>query len=96
MRALVAVTCVAVLAAVGYYFWSEYSEAQKIARLQEMKNAAEKANLERLSSEDYKKCRNSLYSSALGEAKKLRDWCRDNGFITYREQLDAEAGRAPN
>ena len=96
MRALVAVTCIAVLAAVGYYFWGEYSDAQKVARLQEMKSAAEKAHLERLSSEDYKKCRNSLNSSALGEAKRLRDWCRDNGFITYSEQLDAEAGRTSN
>lgn len=25
MKALIAATCVAVLAAVGYYFWSEYS-----------------------------------------------------------------------
>lgn len=96
MRALVAVTCVAVLAAVGYYFWGEYEDARKIARLREMKIAAEKANFERLSSEDYKKCRNSLNSSALGEAKRLRDWCRENDFITYREQLDAEAGITPN
>lgn len=26
----------------------------------------------------------------LGEAKRLREWCRDNGYITYRQQLDAE------
>ncbi|MGZ7144937.1 hypothetical protein ACXWOO_11255, partial [Streptococcus pyogenes] len=61
-----------------------------------IKNAAEKANLERLSSGDYKKCRQSLNSSALGEEKKLRDWCRENKYITYREQLDAEAGITPN
>ncbi|KQQ46527.1 hypothetical protein ASF69_04685 [Rhizobium sp. Leaf311] len=27
----------------------------------------------------------------LGQAKRLRDWCRDNGYITYDQQLDAEA-----
>lgn len=26
----------------------------------------------------------------LGSAKRLREWCRDNGYITYRQQLDAE------
>lgn len=89
MRALVAVTCIAVLAAVGYFFWNEYSNAQASLRLQEMKAAAEKANKEYLESDDYKKCRQSLNSSALGEAKRLRDWCMDNGYITYSENLSA-------
>lgn len=31
MKALVAATCVALLAAVGYYFWSEYSASQQKA-----------------------------------------------------------------
>ncbi|UXT96765.1 hypothetical protein [Agrobacterium tumefaciens] len=26
----------------------------------------------------------------LGAAKRLRDWCRDNGYITYQQQLEAE------
>lgn len=26
----------------------------------------------------------------LGDAKRLRDWCRDNGYITYQQQLEAE------
>lgn len=89
MKALVAVTCIAVLAAVGYYFWSEYSDAQTAVRLQEMKDAAEEANRAYLESDDYKKCRQSLNSSALGEAKRLRDWCMDNGYITYSENLSA-------
>lgn len=28
MKALIAATCVAILATVGYYFWGEYSEAK--------------------------------------------------------------------
>jgi hypothetical protein len=31
MRALVAITCVAVLAAIGYFFWSEYRVAKRQA-----------------------------------------------------------------
>jgi hypothetical protein len=26
----------------------------------------------------------------LGDAKRLREWCRDNGYITYQQQLEAE------
>ncbi|RVI90775.1 hypothetical protein CN186_22750 [Sinorhizobium medicae] len=26
----------------------------------------------------------------LGDAKRLREWCRDHGFITYKQQLEAE------
>ncbi len=31
-----------------------------------------------------------LYAWQLGDAKRLRDWCRDNGYITYKQQLAAE------
>lgn len=34
MRALVAVTCIAVLGAIGYYFWNEYSEARERSEAQ--------------------------------------------------------------
>lgn len=39
------------------------------------------------------RCRLSLspiYAWQLGDAKRLRDWCRQNGYITYEEQLRAE------
>ncbi len=39
------------------------------------------------------RCRESLsplYAWQLGDAKRLRDWCRQNGFITYQQQLNAE------
>lgn len=26
----------------------------------------------------------------LGDAKRLREWCRTNGYITYQQQLEAE------
>ena len=26
----------------------------------------------------------------LGEAKRLREWCRNNEYITYQQQLEAE------
>lgn len=35
MKALVAITCIAVLAAVGYYFWAEYSDAKAQAAFRE-------------------------------------------------------------
>jgi hypothetical protein len=39
------------------------------------------------------RCKESLsplYSWQLGDAKRLRDWCRENGYITYKQQLAAE------
>lgn len=43
MKALVAATCVALLAAVGYYFWGEYTEAQSrnADRIKYLKRAVE-------------------------------------------------------
>jgi type II secretory pathway pseudopilin PulG len=35
MRILVSAACIAVIAAVGYYFWKEWSEAQRAARERE-------------------------------------------------------------
>ncbi|NTB01649.1 hypothetical protein [Agrobacterium tumefaciens] len=29
----------------------------------------------------------------LGKAKRLRDWCRQNGYISYHQQLKAEGVR---
>lgn len=26
----------------------------------------------------------------LGPAKRLREWCRNNGYISYKQQLEAE------
>lgn len=78
MRALVAVTCIAVLAAVGYYFWGEYSEAQaKYERQAKINEAmswlyalskAEKGDVERV-----KQFCNSIreYGSIRERAKKL-------------------------
>lgn len=31
-----------------------------------------------------------VYGWQLGEAKRLRDWCRQNDFITYKQQIEAE------
>jgi len=39
------------------------------------------------------RCKESLsplYAWQLGDAKRLRDWCRQNGYITYKQQLAAE------
>lgn len=39
------------------------------------------------------RCRQSLsplYAWQLGDAKRLREWCRENGYITYKQQLEAE------
>ncbi len=39
------------------------------------------------------RCKDSLsqlYAWQLGDAKRLREWCRQNGYITYRQQLEAE------
>lgn len=33
---------------------------------------------------------NEVFGWQLGEPKRLRDWCRNNGYITYRQQLEAE------
>jgi hypothetical protein len=39
------------------------------------------------------RCRQSLspqFAWQLGDAKRLREWCRQNGYITYKQQLEAE------
>ncbi|MBB6013481.1 hypothetical protein HNR59_002870 [Aquamicrobium lusatiense] len=43
MKALIAATCVALLAAVGYYFWNEHSEAKAHdkARVEYLKRSVE-------------------------------------------------------
>lgn len=33
---------------------------------------------------------NEVFGWQLGDAKRLREWCRQHGVITYRQQLDAE------
>lgn len=35
LKGLVAAACVAVLAAVGYYFWNEHAEAKRIAQYED-------------------------------------------------------------
>lgn len=33
---------------------------------------------------------NEMLGWQLGDSKRLREWCRDNGYITYQQQLEAE------
>jgi hypothetical protein len=90
LKALVASACVVVIAGGAWYASGEYSKSQAASAQRQRLHAAALAEAERQSSPDYIKCRDSLHSSALGEPKRLRDWCRQNGFITYDEQLRAE------
>ncbi len=88
LKALVAAACVVVIAGGGWFAWGEYRKSQPVAAQQQQGNDVRDEM--RVDNNDYIKCRNSLHSSALGEAKKLRDWCRQNDYITYTEQLRAE------
>ncbi len=90
LKALIAGACVVVIAGGGWAAWKEYRNGKDAASQRQNLQAAALSEAERQSSPDYIKCRDSLHSSALGEAKRLRDWCRQNGFITYDEQLKAE------
>jgi len=90
LKALVAGACVVVIAGGGWMAWDQYAKTQAAASQRQNLQAAALAEAERQSSPDYIKCGDSLHSSALGEAKRLRDWCRQKGFITYDEQLRAE------
>ena len=137
LKILIAVACVCVIAACGWYLYSErqlYLAEQKAREIEEritqeqvkrLRAEIDKANKETearraqakaaieescavrvpsQSTENLKNlyqqcikdndpetmCRNSLNSSALGDAKRLRDWCRQNGYISYQDQLKAE------
>lgn len=74
LKALIAVACVAIIAAVGYYFWSEYQRTL----------AAEDAAHERSVASG---CRQTLWPENRHMAK-LREWCFMNNYIT-RAEYDA-------
>ena len=63
MKALIATACIAVIAAVGYYFWGEWQSARERAyRAAELEGA-----------------RNELFEFAKAkphETEKVRVWCR--------------------
>ena len=90
LKALAAAACVVIIAGGAWYAWKDLAATQDAAQAKMAIESAVNAEAERSNSEDYIKCRNSLLSSALGEAKRLRDWCRQNGYISYDEQLRAE------
>jgi hypothetical protein len=63
MRALIAVTCVAVLTVVGYYFWGEYRLAQH--------READRERIERARSELF-----GLAEAERGDVERVRGFCR--------------------
>ncbi|WP_421579971.1 hypothetical protein [Shinella sp. M31] len=90
LKALVAAACVVIIAGGARYAWRDFAATQQGAQAKVVSESPASAEVERSNSEDYLKCRNSLLSSALGEAKRLRDWCRQNDYISYDEQLRVE------
>jgi Tfp pilus assembly protein PilE len=63
MRALIVVTCVTVIAAVGYYAWGEYSDFRAAAKAATAENAARAELFE-------------AAQAAPGETQKVRDFCK--------------------
>lgn len=64
MNALIAATCIAVLAAVGYFFYGEYAEAQRIAAHAEQQSVirgCEQFALNMPYSETARRCREQGY-----------------------------------
>lgn len=90
LKALVAAACLVIIAGGAWYTWKEVAVTRRSSQVKEENRSAVRAEVERTTSEDYLKCRNSLLSSGLGEAKRLRDWCRQHDYISYDEQLRAE------
>jgi len=88
LKSLVATACIVIIAGSA---WSALGEmGHWVGRWAEVQRANDQENERTASNDLYVKCRDSLHSSALGEAKRLRDWCRQNDYITYAEQLKAE------
>lgn len=86
LKGLIAAACVVVIAGGGYFAWSEYRSAQAAS-------AAQERGLERAAFQSERaKCLEALQPhrvSQFGEEKRIRDKCRQDGFITYDEQLKA-------
>lgn len=88
LKSLVATACIVIIAGGA---WSAFGElSQWVGRWTDARRANDQKTDPAASNVLYVKCRDSLHSSALGEEKRLRDWCRQNDYITYHEQLKAE------
>lgn len=90
LKFLIAAACVVVIGGGGYYAWNEWAASAE-ANAKAQKIAEEKIqNAQREQDPKFIECRASLTNGELGDAKRLRDWCRQNNYITYNEQLKAE------
>lgn len=88
LKSLVATACIVIIAGGA---WSAFGEVSRwVWHWAEIRPVNDQETERATSNDLYVKCRDSLHSSALGEAKRLRDWCRQNDYITYAEQLKAE------
>ncbi|NSX90145.1 hypothetical protein [Agrobacterium tumefaciens] len=86
LKSLVASACVVIIAGGGYFAWSEYRRSKiETARQSE---ASKRAELQ----QERQRCLDALKPprvTMLGEEKRYRDKCRQDGFITYSEQIEA-------
>lgn len=85
MRVLVAATCIAVLAVIGYFFWGEWSETRRLAAEQQAVQAAA-AQLAKDRAPCIPLVQTALTNSS--EALNIGDdlkKCRDRGLLTNDE-----------
>ncbi|WP_170986364.1 hypothetical protein [Rhizobium sp. LC145] len=90
LKTLIAGACIVVVAAGGHYLWSEHQASSALAREQAAAARSASAEAERYAAR--LSCARYM-TPELGEAKRKREQCRQGGFISYAEQLDAEAGK---
>jgi len=74
MKALVAVTCIAVLAAVGFFFWGEYSEHRA--------NSVERANKDAALQEMF-----SIANAEPNDTEKVRRMCQNIDKLPTQNDL---------
>jgi Flp pilus assembly protein TadB len=81
MKALVAAACIAVLAAVGYFFWGEYERANRLAEAKKIASSTSRAEIERIcdkwvaSLESWKASKPDGHAASFADARDHVDKC---------------------
>lgn len=77
MRILIGATCIAVLAAVGYYFWGEWQTSARSAQIEQSREGA-RAELFRLA------------GAEPGDSASVRGFCKLMADKRYRDNDNSE------
>lgn len=90
MKVLVGAACIAIIAAVGYFFWSEYADrrdAETRAAVAEVRAAATRQESDIARTNLFR-----LADAAAGEDGKVRSYCRniDRGWVFFEEGTEKQ------